>query len=111
MGQTIVRLGVRLGGVVRGMQLGIEHEERCALVVRLQSPALSTDYSEGLIVDVTDDLPDGDYMVTFDGHSMQARKALGIWLPSTAIARTVLPWPWNFRSKKTIGTTHLDKEL
>lgn len=93
MGQTIVRLGVRLGGVMRGMQPGMEYETKCALVARLQSPKLGSDYSECLIVDVPSDLPDGDYMVTFDGHSTQARKALGIWLPSTAIARIVLAWP------------------
>jgi hypothetical protein len=46
------------------------------------SDAAAATYSRCCILDAPADLPDGDYRVTFVGHTVSAHKDAGLWLPA-----------------------------
>jgi hypothetical protein len=76
-------LAVMIAGVLRGMGC----ETNCEVLARKQSPDLGPEYSEAFILNAPADLPEGEYLVMFDGHTLRATKAHGLWLPSSEIAR------------------------
>jgi hypothetical protein len=44
-----------------------------------------TEFTEGFVLNAPPALPDGDYQVRFEGHTMHARKYRGRWLYSNEI--------------------------
>jgi hypothetical protein len=76
--------------LIRGVLRGMEHETGCEVLVRKHSiESGSPRYSEGFVLNAPVDLPEGEYTVTFDGHSLHAVSQHGIWLTSTDIVRIV----------------------
>ena len=75
---------VLLSGVLRGM----EREERCEVLARKSTKAAALAYSEGFVLNAPADLADGEYEVSFEGHSMRATKERGIWFTSTNVTRS-----------------------
>jgi hypothetical protein len=73
--------------LLRGMLRSQHHEAECELIAHQQSADLSTQYSDCIIVQASADLPDGQYLVEFDGHSMRAVKEHDIWLTASPIER------------------------
>ncbi len=73
MGTVVLRCGV-----VRGSR----YEAKCEILARRRSPDLASDYIEGFIMNAPAYLPDGEYIVVFDSHTMAATKKLGLWLSS-----------------------------
>jgi hypothetical protein len=73
-----------MGTVVlrRGVVSGSDCEANCDILARRRSPDLGSDYVEGFIMGAPAYLPDGDYLVVFDSHTMAATKRLGLWLSS-----------------------------
>lgn len=65
----------------------MQREENCEVLARSILLNNSHAYSEGFVINAAADLPDGEYVVTFDGHALRVVKAGGLWLTSTAIAR------------------------
>jgi hypothetical protein len=45
-------------------------------------------YSAGFVLNAPDDLPDGEYVATFDGYTLHAIKNGGLWLTSQDVARS-----------------------
>jgi len=74
---------VLIPGVLRGMGC----EVKCEVLARKQSPDLGPEYSEGFVLNAPADLPEGDYLVVFDRHTLPATKERGLWLSSGAIVR------------------------
>ena len=78
---------VLLHGYVRGMRRDAE----CDILARKVSVAAKTrpgspdyTYSDCAIIDAPADLPDGEYMVSFDRHTVAATKERGFWVPRGA---------------------------
>lgn len=78
--------------LIRGVLRGTESETRCEVLARqhsVESGFRGSRYSEAFVLNAPLDLPDGTYMVTFDGHSFDAVRHHGIWLTSTDIVRVI----------------------
>jgi hypothetical protein len=43
-------------------------------------------YSRCSVIDAPQDLPDGDYTVSFDAYIVPAKKEAGLWIPDAATA-------------------------
>lgn len=93
LGVLIVTRGsvVLLHGVLRGMG----REAACDILARRTTiepfPAQFANraclYEECSVLTAPSDLPDGDYLAFFDGHSLVATRARGIWISRGAAAR------------------------
>ncbi len=70
-------------GIVRGMQ----HEENCEVLVRMCEADGETMFTEGMVFGAPPSLPDGEYLVHFEGHVMFAKKDGGRWVYSNRIQR------------------------
>jgi hypothetical protein len=70
-------------GVLRGMQ----HEESCRVLVHMREPGAETIFTEGVVFGAPPSLPDGEYLVHFEGHIMFAKKDGGRWVYSNRIQR------------------------
>ncbi len=78
--------------LIRGELCGMERQTRCQVLARkhsIESGLRGPGYSEGFVLNAPEDLPDGVYTVTFDGHSLGAVRHHGIWLTTTDIVRVV----------------------
>ena len=73
-----MRSVVLIHGVVRGMG----HQSECEMLALKETDSVtrSTTYSRCSVIQVTLDLPDGDYVVAFQGNSVVARREGGLWL-------------------------------
>jgi hypothetical protein len=60
----------------------MEREANCEVLARKQSPPAGSDYVEGFVMNAPQSLPDGEYLVTFDRHTLRATKERGLWLTS-----------------------------
>ena len=65
---------------------GNEREAPCDMLAMKESHphAAEPAYSRCNVIDAPIDLPDGDYMVHFDGLTVPARKEGGLWIPEGA---------------------------
>jgi len=86
MGQIVV-----LRGVLRGKQ----HQSTCEVVARKHSANLKSNYSDCFVLTAPEDLPNGSYVVEFDGHKLHAAKENDIWLTKAnrACSRALVPDP------------------
>jgi hypothetical protein len=75
----------------RGVLLGMQHEAACDVMVRMRKDGAEPQYMEGLVIGAPPSLPDGDYLVEFEQHTMRAKKQGGSWVYSHDIQQTVLP--------------------
>jgi hypothetical protein len=75
---------VLLPGVLRGM----DREEKCEVLARKTSSQAGAVYCEGFVLNAPAGLPDGEYIVTFDRHTLRATKQRGMWLASTDVTRS-----------------------
>lgn len=75
---------VLLGAILRGMG----REESCDILARrIDDPDSSLHdrkfrFIECSVLTAPTDLPDGDYIAYFSGHSVLATRKFGLWLPS-----------------------------
>lgn len=69
--------------LIRGLLKGAQNEVRCELLAMKEWRRNSTQvrYSRCCVLDAPSELPDGEYTVLFDGHSVSAVKQGGLWLP------------------------------
>ena len=74
---------VLVPGVLRGMG----REAKCQVLARKTSSEESGVYAEGFVLNAPAALPDGEYVVTFDRHTLRAIKERGMWLTSTDVTR------------------------
>ena len=81
---------VLLHGYVKGMR----RDAQCDILARRVPDAPRTGpgspdytYSDCAIIDAPADLPDGEYMVYFDRHTVAATKERGSWVPCGAAIR------------------------
>lgn len=74
--------------LIHGWLQGNGRQEPCEmLAMRDVSPGPGPAvYSRCSVIDASQDLPDGDYTVTFDSYIVPARKDAGLWIPEEAIA-------------------------
>lgn len=70
--------------LLRGSVEGMGRTARCEMLAMKEylSPTSPPIYSRCCILDAPEDLPDGEYQVTFAGHRVSAHKEVGLWLPS-----------------------------
>ena len=73
--------------MIPGLLFGMKREATCHVLTRQQSPDLGADYVEGFIINAPPDLPDGEYLVVFDRHTLRAFKDGALWLSSGPIVR------------------------
>jgi hypothetical protein len=79
---------LKYGAVLEsGALRGMEREANCDVLARKQSSDLDSDYAWASIVNAPAELPDGEYLVMFDRHTVQVAKARDQWLCFGAIAR------------------------
>ncbi len=76
---------MRLPGVLRGIGL----EAKCEIIVRKSTSPGTSAYSEGFVLNAPPELPDGEYAVAFDHHTLRVTKERGLWLTSTAFERLI----------------------
>ncbi len=84
-----------LGAIVllRGKLRGMGREAECDILARRVDESdprylcRSFRYLECSILTAPADLPDGDYMAYFAGHSMVATRTRGFWISTGAVAR------------------------
>ena len=72
---------------IRGVLSGMGHEAECDLLVHKRLSGSDVHYTEGVIFYGPPGLPDGEYLVHFDGHIMRATKQHGRWVYSNRIVR------------------------
>ena len=75
-GELLRHAAVLESGALRGMEL----EARCDVLACKQSSDLGSDYAWASIVNAPAELPDGEYLAMFDGHTVQVAKARGLWV-------------------------------
>jgi len=68
-------------GVLRGMK----REEECELLALKESSQTGTCYQWAFILQAPDDLPNGEYVVSFDDHAMLVTKERAHWHRRSAI--------------------------
>lgn len=70
--------------MIRGLLEGMGLATRCEMLAMKEHPAEADKplYSRCCVIDAPADLPDGVYQVTFAGHTVEARKEAGLWLPA-----------------------------
>lgn len=74
--------------LLRGLLRGMGHESACDILARRVKGAgsRSVTYVDCSILSAPSELPDGDYVACFDGHSALACRTRGIWvLPGPAV--------------------------
>lgn len=62
--------------ILPGRLEGASREDKCLVLANRVHDA----YDDCSIVSAPNDLPDGDYIVSFDGHHFTAAKTRGLWL-------------------------------
>ena len=65
----------------------IHMEAKCEVLARKNPLSGGSLYSEGFVLNAPPGLPNGEYLVYFDGHLLRATKRSGLWLTSTEIVR------------------------
>lgn len=68
--------------LVRGVLTGTGGQVECELIARkvLATGVADPVYSDCSIVNAPHDLPDGEYIAYFEGHSIPATREHGMWL-------------------------------
>jgi hypothetical protein len=74
--------------LIHGLLQGNGRQESCEMLAMRDVSAASGPvvYSRCSVIDAPQDIPDGDYTVTFDGYIVPARKQSGLWIPDEATA-------------------------
>ena len=79
--------------LLHGQLRGMGREEGCDLLARRKAPEEGTgpqmpvEYSDCVILNAPADLPDGDYILLFAGHSIVAARVHGLWASIGTAAR------------------------
>jgi hypothetical protein len=70
--------------LIRALLKGMGHETPCEMLAMRESTAGSPQviFSRCSVIDAPQELPDGDYAVSFDDYSVPARKEGGLWMPA-----------------------------
>jgi hypothetical protein len=68
--------------LVHGVIWGMGHESDCEMLALKETDSVTrrTTFSRCSVIQANPDLPDGDYIVAFQGNSVSARRAGGLWL-------------------------------
>jgi hypothetical protein len=75
---------------IRGLVRGMGHEAECDVLVHKRVLGSAVQYTEGVIIYGPAGLPDGEYLVHFDGHVMHATKQHARWVYSNHITHQLL---------------------
>ncbi len=69
--------------LIQGTLRGMGRESICEMLAMKDRAANGTQpvYSLCSVLTAAPDLPDGDYIVEFDGRKVRARRQGGLWLP------------------------------
>ena len=69
--------------MIRGMLRGMEREAPCEMLAmkEAESGKGPVIFSRCSVIDAPIDIPDGDYVVSFNGCVVSARKEAGLWIP------------------------------
>jgi|HubBroStandDraft_1064217.scaffolds.fasta_scaffold119300_2 hypothetical protein len=72
--------------LIRGLLKGMGRETPCDMLAMKDARSVTGPiaYSQCCVIDAPMDLPDGVYVVTFNGLVVAARKEGGLWLPEEA---------------------------
>jgi hypothetical protein len=80
--------------LLRGYLKGMLRDAECNILARkvpvaARTTARSPDYtySDCAVIDAPMDLPDGEYLIYFDHHTVAATKERGYWIPRGAAKR------------------------
>jgi hypothetical protein len=78
-----------MGSLVRvpGISHGMARVERCEVLARIDSMHGQPRMLRGLRPQAPEGLPDGKYLASFDGYTLQATKDRGLWLTSNNVIR------------------------
>jgi hypothetical protein len=70
--------------LIHGLLTGMGQHEPCEMLAIKESGSAATEevFSRCSVIDAPQELPDGDYRVSFNGHSVSARKEGGLWVPA-----------------------------
>lgn len=68
-----------------GVLSGMQQEADCDVLVHMRASGSEAQFTEGFVFNAPPALPDGEYMVEFEGHIMRAMKFRGRWLYSNRI--------------------------
>ncbi len=70
--------------LIHGLLTGMGQHEPCEmLAIKESGSGVSPEvFSRCSVIDAPQELPDGDYMVSFNGFSVSARKECGLWIPA-----------------------------
>lgn len=69
--------------LIRGTLRGMGRESKCEMVAMRDTAADGPHavYSLCSVITAAPDLPDGEYVVEFDGRMVRAKREVGLWLP------------------------------
>ena len=65
--------------LVPGVVQGMGRIERCEVLARITQRGNSRSYSEGFVLNAPEDLPDGEYVASFDGCILHTARERGLW--------------------------------
>lgn len=76
--------------LIHGLLTGMGHHEPCEMLAIKESVSGTTReiFSRCSVIDAPQGLPDGDYVVSFNGYSVTARKEGGLWMPAADAVAT-----------------------
>ena len=74
-------------GVLHGMQ----QQANCDVLVHMRQTGSEPEFTEGFVLNAPPALPDGEYLVCFERHTMHTRKDKGRWLYSNEIEGSAAP--------------------
>ena len=66
---------------------GMQRQAECDVMARRCVVETGFKYTGGFILHAPPDLPEGEYIVEFEGHKMRATKRLSHWIYSNVVAR------------------------
>jgi hypothetical protein len=68
--------------LVHGVIWGMGHESACEMLALKETDSVTrrTTFSRCSVIRASSDLPDGEYIVAFQGNSVSARRECGLWL-------------------------------
>jgi hypothetical protein len=68
--------------LIHGLLRGMGREAPCEMIaMRDTSPDRTPAYCRCSVVEAPEDLPDGEYTVSFLGEAVRVRRQGGLWLP------------------------------
>ena len=79
--------------LIHGLLQGNGRQEPCEMLAMRDVPTTPGPavYSRCSVIEAPENLPDGEYTVTFGGHIVPARKEAGLWVPDETTAAAVAP--------------------